>query len=631
MDTKMTHTARMELADVIRGRYGSAASKEKSRILEEFVAATGYHEKSAIRVLNSQPSAKRQQTRHRPSLYDEAARGALIVLWEASDRVCGKRLKALLPILLPALERNGHLKLDETIRPKILTMSASTIDRLLRTPRRATRCNKRHRVVPESRRRIPMRTFADWCEPLPGSMEMDLVAHCGDVNRGSYVNSLVLTDIASGWTEAAPLVVRESSLVVETLERIRVGLPFALRALDVDNGSEFVNDRLIEYCLSHGIELTRSRPYRKNDQAWVEQKNGAIVRKLMGYRRFEGLAAARAITRLYGASRLFVNFFQPSFKLASKHRDGAQVSKRYHPPQTPCERLLQAESMPMAVKNKLREIAAELDPLKLLEEMRAVQAYLAALVDGETLPHLTSEPPDLAAFIAGLSSAWRAGEIRPTFSVEAKPRYLRSLQKVAVQELPLTVAPQPVTPPAPISASAKMPERSKPIYAERGHARIQALRTVWPIVCRRLEGLPNINATQLFEELCIQFPGRFTPKQYKTLLRRVNLWRGDALARGVVIGPKTYRRLSNKPRGRRPDGFKDHWDEMVQSLEERPDQTALELLIEFQARYPGRYSLRQLHTLQRRVMAWRRAAVQRLICEMNNQTQDVSASRVTSS
>ncbi len=132
---------------------------------------------------------------------------------------------------------------------------------------------------------------------------MDLVAHCGDVNRGSYVNSLVLTDIASGWTEAAPLVVRDSNLVVETLDRLRMGLPFALNAVDVDNGSEFVNDRLIAYCLGHGIELTRSRPYRKNDQAWIEQKNGAVVRKLLGYRRFEGLAAGRAITRLYAASR----------------------------------------------------------------------------------------------------------------------------------------------------------------------------------------------------------------------------------------------------------------------------------------------------------------------------------------
>jgi hypothetical protein len=192
-------------------------------------------------------------------------------------------------------------------RHNVLSMSSATIDRLLRMPRGTSR-TKKPRIVPEPQRRIKMRTFADWHDPLPGSMEMDLVAHCGEVNRGSYVHSLVLTDIASGWTEAAPIIVWEGTLVVETLERIRLGLPFALTALDVDNGSEFVNEKLIDYCLGHGIELTRSRPYRKNDQAWIEQKNGAVIRKLLGYRRFEGLAAARAITRLYGASRLFVNF-----------------------------------------------------------------------------------------------------------------------------------------------------------------------------------------------------------------------------------------------------------------------------------------------------------------------------------
>ena len=619
MKTKMTHAMRMELANAIRGRYVAAASKDKRRILEEFIAATGYHDKSAIRALNSPSKPKSRQTRRRPSLYDEAARGALIVLWEASDRICGKRLKALLPILLPALERNGHLKLEEEIGHKILSMSAATIDRLLQMPRRTTRTRKLARVVPEPRRRIKMRTFADWNEPLPGSMEMDLVAHCGEVNRGSYVHSLVLTDIASGWTEAAPIVVREGTLVVETLERIRVGLPFALRALDVDNGSEFVNNRLIEYCLGHGIELTRARPYRKNDQAWIEQKNGAVVRKLLGYRRFEGLAAARAITRLYAASRLFVNFFQPSFKLAAKQRDGAKVAKRYHPPQTPCERLLQAESVPMAAKIKLSEIVANLDPLKLLEEMRALQAYLAALADGEAPPSTTSEPPNLATFVASLSSAWHAGEIRPTFSIEAKPRYLRSLQKVSTQT-PVaspTAVLKPATLCAPAATSPKTREKPKPVYAEPGQARIQALRMVWPIACRRLEEFPNINAMQLFEELCVQFPGRFTRKQYKTLVRRVSLWRQAARARGVVIGPKTYRRLSDKPRGRRPDIFKDHWEEMARCLEERPDQTALELLVEFQTRHPGRYSLRQLYTLQRRVRAWRQQAVQRLIGEVS--------------
>jgi hypothetical protein len=625
MNKKMTSAARAELADALRSRYIAAPAKKKGKILEEFIAATGYHEKSAIRILNAVPAAKRRQTRQRQSLYDDAVRSALIVLWEASDRVCGKRLKALLPILLPALERNGHLNLAEPLRPKLLSMSAATIDRLLRAPRSATHPRKARQTIPEPRRRIKLRTFADWNDPPPGSMEMDLVAHCGAVNRGSFVHSLVLTDIATGWTEAAPLVVREGSLVVETLERIRVGLPFALHALDVDNGTEFVNDKLIEYCLSRGIELTRSRPYRKNDQAWVEQKNGAVVRKLLGYRRFEGLAAARAITRLYGASRLFVNFFQPSFKLAAKHRDGAKVTKRYHPPQTPCERLLQSNVISVVTKTKLQEIAATLDPLKLLEEMRAVQAYLAALADGESPPPTSSEPPDLAAFVASLSSAWHLGEIRPTFSIDAKPKYLRGLSPAPVR----CENSHPASPASSRVARSETQNHPQPIYAEPGQARVHALRMVWPIVARRLEDLPNINASQLFDELCIQFPGRFTRKQYNSLLRRINRWRKDARERGVAIGPKTYR-LGSKPRGRRPDVFKEHWDEMTRCLEDRPDQTALELLVEFQARYPGRYTLRQLYTLQDRVRKWRQQAIQRLITALpSNILGEAAGNKIT--
>lgn len=628
METKMTHTVRADLTNAIRRRYRSATSKEKRKILDEFIAITGYHPKSAIRVLNGRPTTKRRQTRIRPSLYDEAARAALIVLWEASDRVCGKRLRALLPILLPALERNDHLKLDETIRSKILAMSAATIDRLLRAPRNAIRPRKPRRMIPDPRRRVPLRTFADWNEPPPGSMEMDLVAHCGEANRGSYVSSLVLTDIASGWTEAAPLVVRDSGLVVETLDGVRLGLPFALRAVDVDNGSEFVNEKLIEYCLSHGIELTRSRPYRKNDQAWIEQKNGAVVRKLLGYRRFEGIAAAKAIARLYGASRLFVNFFQPSFKLAEKHREGAQVSKRYHPPQTPCERLLQAESIPEAAKAKLHEVADALDPLKLLEEIRAVQAYLTALADGEKLP-ITPEQPDLGAFIASLSSSWRAGEVRPTFSADAKPRYLRGLQSVVRQDQTTVpaAATQPVSPNAPSPVPrATPPERPQLIYAERGTRAFHALTMVWPLVCRRLEGFPNITSTQLFEELCIQFPGRFHPWQLKRLMKRVKVWRQDARARGVVIGRLKYRCPTKKPRGRGrgPQCFKAHWPEMLQCLEARPDQTAVELLTEFQARYPGIYSTNHLRSLRRRLQVWRRESIQRLICEMKDLTHNVT-------
>src|SRR5437016_315190 len=165
MGTKMTHTARAELTHAVRRRYCAATGIEKRKILDEFIAVTGYHEKSAIRALNAVPVTKIRQTRKRPSLYDEAVRAALIVLWEASDRVCGKRLRALLPILLPALERNGHLHLGEPMRQKILAMSASTIDRLLRVPRIVTRLRKPRRAAPEPRRRVPVRTFADRTEP----------------------------------------------------------------------------------------------------------------------------------------------------------------------------------------------------------------------------------------------------------------------------------------------------------------------------------------------------------------------------------------------------------------------------------------------------------------------------------
>ncbi len=461
-------------------------------------------------------------------------------------------------------------------------MSAATIDRLLRVPRQATRGKKPRRVVPEVRRRVRVRTFADWHEPPPGSMEMDLVAHCGEMNRGSYVHSLVLTDIASGWTECAPLVVRESTLLVETLDRIRLGLPFSLRALDVDNGGEFLNETMIQYCLRHGIELTRSRPYRKNDQAWIEQKNGAVVRKLLDYRRFEGIAAAQALARLYGASRLFVNFFQPSFKLLEKHRQGAQVTKRYHPPETPCERLLQAETMNESIKRKLREVGSALDPLQLLEEVRAMQSHLVVLADGGQLDEPSPSKPNLSEFLASLSGAWRAGEIRPTHCTELKPRYLRQIQTV-VRRAPITAQladpphpPKPVPMPVRPEVTENRPaapqldpdierryDRLRQEFARRHIQRQHAFTLIWPLICRRLEGRPNMNATELFDELRAQYPGRWHRGQLAAFRQRIRVWREDARKRGVEIGSLRYRQSPKGRTRRRPDPLEANWAEML--------------------------------------------------------------------
>ena len=220
-----------------------------------------------------------------------------------------------------------------TVRARVLAASAATLDRRLRPTRASVSGQRvRRRAVPAVQKNVPVRTFAEWEEPLPGDMEADLVSHGGDSAAGSFVHTLTLTDVASGWTECVALVVRDGALVAAALEQLRQTMPFPLRGFDTDNGGEFMNETVAAYCHTHGIPCTRSRPYHKNDQAWVEQKNGAVVRRLAGYGRLSGLAAARALQRLYESARLYVNFFQPSFKLASKQREGAVVHKRYHPP-----------------------------------------------------------------------------------------------------------------------------------------------------------------------------------------------------------------------------------------------------------------------------------------------------------
>ena len=398
-------------------RYQRSTPAERGRILDEFVALTGYHRKHAIRVLNGS-SAVSTVRRGRRSVYDEAVTEGLVVLWEASDRVCGKRLKALLPTLVPALERHGHVTLDPRVREQLMAVSAATIDRRLASARAVTAGQRRRRRSggDSVRGRVPVRTFGDWQDPAPGFVEADLVAHCGSSMAGSFVWTLVLTDIASGWTECVPLLVRAAGVVVDAVDRLRGALPFPLRGIDTDNGSEFLNEVLIGFCKEHGIELTRSRPYRKNHQAWVEQKNGAVVRRLVGYGRLEGMPGAEALARLYSAARLFVNVFQPSFKLAEKTRVGARVHKRYHAPETPCARLLASDTVPAAMKDRLRALAGTLDPLGLLDEIRAVQHHLGRTgcgLDGSSDAATGYRPRRLSAELGAGLARWRGAADAP--------------------------------------------------------------------------------------------------------------------------------------------------------------------------------------------------------------------------
>ena len=316
---------RDELVVAVAGRYARASRLERGRILDEFVAVTGLHRKHAMRLLRGGQPSQRSGPRPGRRVYDNAVREALVVIWEASDRICGKRLRPLVPILVETMERHGHVQLAPEVRARLLAMSAATMDRSLREARGQTGGRTRQRTAPSAavRRSVPVRTFEGWDDPAPGFVEADLVAHSGPTAKGSFVQTLTLTDIATGWTECAPLLVREQRLLAEVLGEVRKLLPFPLLGFDTDNDSVFMNETVRDYCHEAGIAFTRCRPYRKNDQAWVEQKNGAVVRRIVGYRRYEGLEAAAMLARLYRSVRLYVNFFQPSFKLSDKSREGA--------------------------------------------------------------------------------------------------------------------------------------------------------------------------------------------------------------------------------------------------------------------------------------------------------------------
>jgi hypothetical protein len=433
MAGKISMGARREVVSAVAERYRSAKRAEKGRILDELCAMTGWHRKHAVRALRRRETVgpgEVEATRKRRRRYGATIKDALTALWEASDRVCGKRLKVMIPTLLPALEQHGRLQLGQSDRDRVLAISAATIDRLLVDVKIAASGGRRRRAGFYSaiRREVPIRTFNDWNSPPPGFCEVDMVAHGGTSVAGSFIQTLTMVDVATGWTECLPLLTREGSLVVEAINRAQSLFPWLLRGVDFDNDSAFMNDVVVPWCREQKLEVTRSRAYKKNDQAFVEQKNGAVVRRLMGYGRFDGVDTARVMGRLYAAARLYVNFFQPSFKLKEKRREGAKVIKRYHLPSTPYERALAHPKVTAAVRKRLRDQYRSLDPVALLSEIRATQDELGNRVDrrpGQVRglqPDSTSTAPATAAtFAKTLGKTTASGESRATHRHPRRP------------------------------------------------------------------------------------------------------------------------------------------------------------------------------------------------------------------
>jgi len=496
MARRLSMSTRRELIEAVGERYRRSGRVEKCEILDEFVQVTGYHRKHAIRVLCREPGPSR--TKPGPQRrYDDEVRASLITLWEAGDRICGKRLKALIPTLIDSMTRHGHMTLSKDVRQRLNQISAATIDRLLRDVREQAFAGQRRRaggIGNAIRRAVPIRTFSDWNNPLPGYLEVDFVEHCGGTKiDGDFVHSFVLTDIATGWTECLAMPYRSGAFVLEHVEQVRRALPFPLRGLDCDNDTAFMNEAVFDFCKATGIELTRSRAYKKNDQAWVEQKNGSVVRRLVGYGRLRGLEATETLASPYAVSRLYINFFQPLFKLKSKTRHGARVTKRYEAPLTPLERVLRSASVPETTKRRLRAQFRALDPLDLLSRMREAQQHVAQCGEAGTALADANAPGGvpLAEFLASLGTAWQDGEVRPTHHRKAHvPHTWRS--------------------------------------------REDPFEHTWPTIQKWLESEPGITARKLHERLVALAPAMYSSAQLRTLQRRVKAWRSNR-ARELVI------------------------------------------------------------------------------------------------
>jgi hypothetical protein len=381
---RLTMKQRQAVTAVTVQRYRQGSKKVKRQILDEFCKTTGYSRGYARFVLRNHGrqvwlhgkrvvvgDARQRQQRLKPKYYDEPVVEALSKLWQLLNYLCGKRLVAIMPELIAKLEQFGELRLTPLTKEKLLRISAASIDRLLQPERRKQQLRRRSHTKPGTllKHQIPIRTFAEWDEAQPGFVEIDLVAHDGGLALGDYCQTLDLTDICTGWTETEAVPNKAQVWVFEAIQTIRARLPFPLLGLDSDNGSEFVNKELLRYCQKERITFTRARPYRKNDNCYVEQKNYSVVRQTVGYQRFDTAAELMVLKQLYATLRLYTNFFQPTMKLQSKERFGSRVKKSYYAPQTPYQRVLACAEVTVADKKKLQRQYQPLNPAALKRQL----------------------------------------------------------------------------------------------------------------------------------------------------------------------------------------------------------------------------------------------------------------------
>jgi hypothetical protein len=397
---RLTMKERRSVSRLVAKRYQKATKKDKGTILGEYTQLTGYNRCYAAFLLRNHGrrmrinnntvlvgDCRKRVKRNRNRTYDEQVARVLKRVWLIMGFICGKRLKPALKEVIPVLEKYKEIELDKTVREKLSKISAATIDRVLALERKKRSLRHRARTKPGTllKHQIPIRTFCEWDEQRPGFVEIDLVGHEGGDPSGEYIQTLDMTDVCTGWTETQAVKNKARVWVFEALKEIRKRLPFELLGIDSDNGSEFINDHLYSYCVEEKITFTRARAYRKNDNCYVEQKNYSVVRRGVGYHRYDTPRQLRLLNQLYSRLRLYTNYFQPVMKLEEKIRVGSKVKKRYDQPRTPYHRVLEAALVEEEKKKKLNQEYAKLNPAELRRQITALQIKLRKLAAKENL------------------------------------------------------------------------------------------------------------------------------------------------------------------------------------------------------------------------------------------------------
>ena len=360
--------ARKQYLEALRREYDRAGESRRSGLLDEAEKRTGLNRKYLIRVLNQAPAKKAKlRRRKRGAEYGAAVVTALIEVWDLFEQPCGQRLVPILRTELDRLLRLGEVRCTEKVAGQLKEISASTIDRLLAR-------EKRVRHLPRNRnpnmqrliyQKVPLKVAADWDTSEIGNVQVDFVAHCGRSTGGSYIHTVSTVDIASNWWEGQAIAVRSQEATKAALSQIQSRFPFAIRELHPDNDTALVNDLLWDWAKAQKIRMSRSRPYRKNDNAWVEQKNWTHVRKIVGYRRFDTTIELRLLNEIYAVLRLYKNFCLPTIRLKSKTRVEGRIKREYDQPRTPYQRLLDSRQIGRNARRELKAIYESLNPAAL--------------------------------------------------------------------------------------------------------------------------------------------------------------------------------------------------------------------------------------------------------------------------